>query len=80
MGWSWALYFCHSFLAEAMVQSEARRLSWGLTDAREQCLLRDRRAAPRLMGAAALLAPYLDNANLAAASRAVCAAALQALK
>ena len=63
MGFSWSLFFCHDILPEAMLEGEARRLSTS-RDLLRPRLLQDRRKAPRLSRHAAVLAPYVDNANL----------------
>ena len=63
MGISWSLFFCHDLLSEAMLEGEARRLSTS-RDALRSRLLQDCRKAPRRSRHAAVLAPYVDNANL----------------
>ncbi|CAK0838390.1 unnamed protein product [Prorocentrum cordatum] len=63
MGWTWALFICHSALTDAMVESLVRvmRCDRGLAEAQ---LLRDGQPAPRLAKGRPVAAPYVDNGNL----------------
>lgn len=63
MGWSWALYFCHSLLTSAMLDAAVR--FGGLADREEASrqLVRDRAVPPVFGPRRPLLAPYVDNGN-----------------
>jgi len=63
MGWSWALFFCHSALTDVMV-SAALRFNPAL-DREAACrqLVRDKSPAPSLGVRLPLLCPYVDNGN-----------------
>ena len=66
MGWTWALFLCHSSLTSAMIDSV---LSWGQVTSRDDAstlLLRDRHPAPVIAPGRPILAPYVDNGNVLA--------------
>ena len=66
MGWTWALFLCHSALTHAMIDAVLR---WGAVCDRDDAaslLLRDRAPAPTLERGRPLLAPYVDNGNVLA--------------
>eukprot|EP00974_Lingulodinium_polyedra_P116098 11157873-Lingulodinium_polyedra.AAC.1 len=57
MGWSWALYFCHTMLSA--LQSE------GVGEAgSDLAVIREKFVCPAVGPRAPLAAPYVDNANL----------------
>ena len=62
MGWSWALFFCHSILTKAMVVAAQRTFNLMAEEASAQAVV-DRRPSPVLGVGRPLLAPYVDNAN-----------------
>jgi len=63
MGWSWALFFCHSALTSAMVAATLRFNTSLTREAATAQLVRDRCPPPRLGVRLPLLAPYVDNGN-----------------
>ena len=73
MGWSWALYFCHSACQSACERALAR---CGLP----AVSLGDWTPAPFLATHSAVVAPYVDNANVVAGSKSVATKVLDAVK
>ena len=73
MGWSWALYFCHAACQSACERGLAR---CGLP----AVSLADWTPAPFLSAHSAVVAPYVDNANVVAGSKAVASKVLEAVK
>ena len=64
MGWSWALFFCHSALTDLMLEASTRAgFATCRVDAALQ-LVRDKMPAPKLLPGRPLLLPYVDNANV----------------
>eukprot|EP00959_Pyramimonas_sp_CCMP1952_P448216 9385520-Pyramimonas_sp.AAC.1 len=57
MGWSWALYFCHSAVSLACRRAQE---ALGLPPV----LVGDRQPPPPLGPGVAVCAPYVDNANV----------------
>eukprot|EP00974_Lingulodinium_polyedra_P016972 1648087-Lingulodinium_polyedra.AAC.1 len=57
MGWSWALYYCHSMLSDLQ--------SCGIGEGGgDLAVIREKFACPAVGPTAPLAAPYVDNANL----------------
>eukprot|EP00971_Amphidinium_carterae_P333911 6468918-Amphidinium_carterae.1 len=68
MGWSWGLYFCHSALVRALVESVV--VFSGVTEeVADQQIVRERAPPPKLLPRLPLLCPYVDNANVICANR-----------
>eukprot|EP00971_Amphidinium_carterae_P031788 626141-Amphidinium_carterae.1 len=63
MGWSWGLYFCHSALVRALVESLVLFADVSEDVANRQ-LVRERTPPPHLQRRRPLLCPYVDNANI----------------
>ena len=63
MGWSWALYLCHSSLTAAMIEATTAFMGTADRDEVVTHLMRDRCPGPVLRKGVVLLAPYVDNAN-----------------
>eukprot|EP00971_Amphidinium_carterae_P344159 6484374-Amphidinium_carterae.1 len=68
MGWSWGLYFCHSALVRALVESLVIFAGVSEEIANGQ-IVRERCPPPRLHQRHPLLCPYVDNANVLCYSR-----------
>ena len=63
MGWSWALFLCHSALTDGMLMAlMSFNPSLDRAAAADQ-LVRDRCPAPKLSARRPLLAPYVDNGS-----------------
>ena len=69
MGWSWALYLCHSALTSAMLEAAVRFGGLSSHDEAAEQIVRDRAPAPLLRRGRPLLAPYVDNGNAIAWDR-----------
>lgn len=61
MGWSWALFLCHSVLSAATRRTAARFMRCSVEQV-SAFVVRDRCPAPRLEDGV-VLAPSVDNAN-----------------
>ena len=72
MGWSWALFFCHSALQEA---GKRALVSCGLPPV----TLADWEPSPKFTRSSAVVAPYVDNGNVIAGSPEVAEKVLGAL-
>ena len=73
MGWSWAFYFCHAACQSACERGLAH---CGLPTVS----LADWTPAPFLSAHSAVVAPFLDTANVVAGSKAVASKVLEAVK
>ena len=58
MGWNWAMFLCHNFLTQAMINSALRG-----PEMAERHLLLDKRRSPKPSEDHPVLGPYVDNGN-----------------
>ena len=72
MGWSWALFFCHSALQEA---GKRALRACGMPPT----TLADWEPSPPFSRSSAVVAPYVDNGNVIAVSPEVAQTVLEAL-